>query len=61
MNKYFLNKIDDIPYLIIPILIWVTYFFNSHNFGLYEDDYHRIPPLMWMNKHELWDLFILNK
>lgn len=63
MNKYLPRKNFDyinviIPYLIIPFLIWVTYFLSSNNFGLYEDDYHRIPPIMWMNKNELWDLFM---
>lgn len=63
MNKYLARKNFDyinifIPYVTIPILIWITYFFSSNNFGLYEDDYHRIPPIMWMNNDELWSLFI---
>jgi hypothetical protein len=42
-------------YVILPlaIIIWVAHFLHSRDFGLYEDDWGRIPEVMGFDWHEL--------
>ena len=44
--------------ILIAVLIWVTRFWHSSQFGLYEDDYTRIPQALAMTGSELWQIII---
>jgi len=44
--------------LLIAALIWVTRFWHSPQFGLYEDDYTRIPQALAMTGSELWKIIV---
>ena len=44
--------------ILIAVLIWVTRFWHSPAFGLYEDDYTRIPQALAMTGSELWQIII---
>ncbi len=45
-------------FILIAALIWVTRFWHSPQFGLYEDDYTRIPQALAMTGAELWQIII---
>ena len=36
-------------FLLLAITIWIAHFWHSASFGLYEDDWYRIPNIMEMN------------
>jgi len=44
--------------ILIAVLIWVTRFWHSPQFGLYEDDYTRIPQALAMTGSELWKIIV---
>jgi len=44
--------------LLIAALIWVIRFWHSPQFGLYEDDYTRIPQALSMAGSELWNIIV---
>lgn len=44
--------------ILIAVLIWVTRFWHSPQFGLYEDDYTRIPQALSMTGSELWTIIV---
>ena len=45
-------------FILIAALIWVTRFWHSPQFGLYEDDYTRIPQALAMTGSDLWQIII---
>lgn len=46
--------------ILLAITTWIAHFWHSASFGLYEDDYTRVPRVMSITWLELWDL-ILNQ
>jgi len=45
-------------FMLIAVTIWVTRFWHSPQFGLYEDDYTRIPQALAMTGSELWKIIV---
>ena len=45
-------------FILIAVIIWVTRFWHSPQFGLYEDDYTRIPQALAMTGSDLWQTII---
>ncbi|KPK91135.1 MAG: hypothetical protein AMJ88_14585 [Anaerolineae bacterium SM23_ 63] len=43
------------PFFLLAALIWVTHFWHSADFGLYEDDYNMVSRGMAMSGQELWE------
>ena len=59
MGKHASNGIRSLTILLlIAVLIWVTRFWHSPQFGLYEDDYTRIPQALSMTGSELWKIIV---
>jgi hypothetical protein len=57
-HSYFLNENWNIVvvFLVLVLLVWVTDFWYFTSFGLYEDDWNRIPLVMTNNAQDLWNL-----
>ncbi len=45
-------------FILIAATVWVTRFWHSSQFGLYEDDYTRIPQALTMTGSELWTIIV---
>jgi len=45
-------------FILIAVTIWVTRYLHSPQFGLYEDDYTRIPQALAMTGSDLWQTII---
>jgi hypothetical protein len=45
---------------LLALVIWVAHFWYSRQFGLYEDDWHRIPKVIGTSWHDLWTLIRLH-
>ena len=59
MGKHTSQGIRSISILLLlAALIWVTRFWHSPQFGLYEDDYTRIPQALSMTGPELWNIIV---
>jgi hypothetical protein len=63
MRKYFSRHAftrliagDGKILVLLAVVIWIGRFWYSHNFGLYADDYTRVPIAMGMTFSELWHL-----
>ncbi len=46
-------------FIVLATTIWIAHFWHSASFGLYEDDFTRIPRAMGITRAELWD-YLLN-
>jgi len=42
--------------ILLAFIIWVAHFLYSSQFGLYEDDWYRVPKTMGISWDALWDL-----
>ncbi|HCF27334.1 MAG TPA: hypothetical protein DEV81_09065, partial [Cyanobacteria bacterium UBA11049] len=52
-NKQFIN--NSFLYLLLAAIVWVAYFHHSAKFGLYYEDYSRIPIAMEWTWSQLWN------
>ena len=43
-----------IPYILFAAIIWIGQYWHSRSFGLYEDDYYRIPAAMEVTSGYHW-------
>lgn len=42
--------------VVLALVIWIAHFLHSARFGLYEDDWYRVPKAMEIDWHGLWAL-----
>ncbi len=57
LNRFEIKRIlkKVVPFMLLAVLIWVTHFWHSAKFGLYEDDYNMVSRGMVMSAQELWE------
>ena len=46
--------------LTLAVVLWLTHFFHSSQFGLYEDDWNRVPRIIGLDWHGIWTLLRAN-
>jgi hypothetical protein len=44
--------------LVFALVIWIAHFWSSAQFGLYEDDWYRVPKTLGIGWHGLWTLIL---